>query len=70
MIDGLIDRLKQFCEDETYTYFRDIFDYNFNGYVVEVFETKFLFLDNKLGNIYVSFSNVKLLTYSDREKGE
>ena len=69
MIDGLIDRLKLFLQNETYTYIKDIFEYNFNGLVLEVKEHSFLFLDDKLGKIEISFSDVVVLTYSTRNKG-
>jgi hypothetical protein len=69
MIDGLIDRLKLFLQNETYTYIKDIFEYNFNGLVLEVKENSFLFLDDKLGKIEISFSDVVVLTYSTRNKG-
>jgi len=69
MIDGLIERLKLFSQNETYTYIKDIFEYNFNGLVLEVKENSFLFLDDKLGKIEISFSDVVVLTYSTRNKG-
>ncbi len=68
MITGLIDRLKQFSSDETYTYVQDTFDFNFNGYVLEVFEDRFLFLDDVLGKIQINFSIVKKINYSNRKK--
>ncbi len=70
MIDGLIDRLKLFLENETYTYIQDIFKYNFNGRVLEIYDTKFLFLDDVLGSIEINFSDVVKLNYSNKNKGE
>lgn len=68
MIDGLIDRLKLFLENETYTYIQDIFEYNFNGRVLEIYETKFLFLDDVLGKIEINFSDVIKVNYSKKNK--
>ena len=68
MIDGLIDRLKVFLENKTYTYIQDSFEYNFNGYVLEVKEYGFLFLDDKLGEIELNFSSIKKINFSNRGK--
>ena len=70
MIEGLIDRLKQFLENKTYTYIQDSFEYNFNGYVVLVKEDGFLFLDDKLGQIELNFSSIKKINFSSRVKEE
>ena len=70
MIEGLIDRLKVFLENKTYTYIRDYFEYNFNGYVILIKEDGFLFLDDKLGQIELNFSSIKKLSFSNRGKGE
>jgi len=67
MIDGLIDRLKLFLKNETYTYIQDIFQYNFNGRILEIKERSFVFLDDKLGTIEINFSDVVKLNYSNRE---
>lgn len=66
MIDGLIDRLKQFLENKTYTYIQDSFEYNFNGYVIEVKDSSFMFKDDILGSIEISFNIVKKINYSNR----
>ncbi len=68
MIDGLIDRLKQFLENKTYTYIQDSFEYNFNGYILEVKDNSFKFKDDVLGNIEMGFSIVKKINYSTRGK--
>jgi len=68
MIDGLIERLKLFLRNETYTYIQDIFKYNFNGRVLEIKEKSFLFLDDELGKIEINFSDVVKLNYSDKNK--
>ncbi len=70
MIDGLKDRLKLFLENETYTYIQDIFKFNFNGRVLEIFEYKFSFLDDVLGRIEINFSDVVKLNYSNRGNEE
>ena len=70
MIDGLIERLKLFLRNETYTYLQDIFEYNFNGRVLEVRETSFIFLDDVLGSIEINFSDVIKLNYSNRDNEE
>lgn len=67
MIDGLNERLKLFLEDKTYTYLGDIFSYNFNGYILKIEENKFLFLDDKLGEIWVNKSDIKTISYSNRK---
>jgi hypothetical protein len=69
MIDGLIERLKLFSSNETYTYIKDIFEYNFNGVVLEIKENSFLFLDDKLGKIEINFNDVSVITFSTRNKG-
>jgi len=68
MIDGLIERLKLFSRNETYTYIKDIFDYNFNGIVLEVKENSFLFLDDKLGKIEINLNDVSIITFSTRNR--
>ena len=70
MIEGLIDRLKVFLENKTYTYIRDYFEYNFNGYILLVKEDGFLFLDDKLGQIELNFSSIKKINFSNRVKEE
>jgi len=70
MIDGLNDRLKLFLEKQLYTYIKDIGKFNFNGYVKEIEETTFLFLDDQLGEIWINKNDVVTLTYSNRNKEE
>ncbi len=70
MIEGLIDRLKVFLENKTYTYIQDYFEYNFNGYILLVKEDGFLFLDDKLGQIELNFSSIKKINFSNRVKEE
>ncbi len=67
MIDGLIDRLKLFLVNETYTYIQDIFKYNFNGRVLAIRDKTFLFLDDVLGEIEINFSDVIKINYSTKE---
>lgn len=68
MIDGLIDRLNNFLENNTYSWIVDIFNFNFNGYVKSVEENKFLFLDDKLGEIIINCNDVKSITYSTKDR--
>ncbi|KKN12887.1 hypothetical protein LCGC14_1011830 [marine sediment metagenome] len=67
-IDLLKGRLKLFLENETYAYIQDIFKFNFNGRVLEVYDKKFLFLDDVLGKIEINFSDVVKVNYSNRGK--
>ena len=68
MIDGLDDRLESFLYDNTYAWVIDIFQFNFNGYIKEIKEKKFLFLDDELGEIWINKNDVKNITYSKKEK--
>ncbi len=68
MIDGLKDRLKLFLDNETYTWIQDIFKFNFNGRVLELKENKFVFLDDKLGNIEINYNDVVNANYSNKNK--
>jgi|TARA_Y100000310_G_C20535824_1_gene740786 hypothetical protein len=70
MIEGLDNRLKLFLEDKTYTYFKDIFNYNFNGFIIKIEENKFLFNDDKLGEIWINKSDIKTISFSTRNKEE
>lgn len=70
MIDGLDDRLNSFLSDNTYTWLRDIFEFNFNGYVKQIEESKFLFLDDELGEIWINKRDITFISYSKRGKGE
>ena len=66
MIDGLNDRLKTFLEGKTYTWLKDVFQFNFNGYVKQIEETKFLFLDDELGEIWINKRDITFISYSKR----
>ena len=66
MIDGLKERLILFLKNETYTYIQDIFKFNFNGRVLEIKDSTFLFLDDVLGQIEINFSDVVKVNYSKR----
>lgn len=68
MIDGLDDRLDLFFESQTYTWLKDIFQFNFNGYIKQVEETKFLFKDDNLGEIWINKRDITFIGYSTREK--
>jgi hypothetical protein len=68
MIDGLDDRLNSFLNDNTYTWLRDIFEFNFNGYVKRIEESKFLFLDDELGEIWINKRDINFISYSKRGK--
>ena len=68
MIDGLDDRLNSFLSDNTYTWLRDIFEFNFNGYVKQIEESKFLFLDDELGEIWVNKRDIAFISYSKKGK--
>ncbi len=69
MIEGLNERLKLFLDEKTYTYLRNIFEYNFNGYVLKIEESKFLFNDDKLGEIWINKNDIKTISYSTRNQG-
>ena len=68
MIDGLIDRLNLFLQNESYAYVQDIFKYNFNGRVLEIKENSFIFLDDELGKIEINFPDVVKVNYSNKDK--
>ena len=70
MIDGLDDRLNSFLSDNTYTWLRDIFEFNFNGYVKQIEDSKFLFLDDELGEIWINKRDITFISYSKRGSGE
>lgn len=54
-----IERLKLFLENKTYTYIKDIYNYNFNGFIKNIDDIKIIFEDDELGNI-------KEITYSKK----
>ena len=70
MIDGLNERLLNFLENKTYTWLQDIFQFNFNGYVKEIEEGRFYFLDDELGLIWINKNDITLISYSKKEKEE
>jgi hypothetical protein len=70
MIDGLNDRLNGFLENNTYTWLKDIFEFNFNGYVKKIEELKFLFNDDELGEIWINKRDITFISYSKKEKRE
>lgn len=67
MIDGLNERLQTFLECKTYTFIFDIFQYHFNGYVKEIKDNKFLFDDDKLGEIWINKNDVKNISFSNKK---
>ena len=69
MKDGKKEQLELFLKDETYAFIKDIFGYFFNGRVLEIFENKFLFMDDVLGKIEINFSDVVKVAHSTRNKG-
>ena len=66
MIDGLDDRLQTFLEGNTYTWLKDIFQFNFNGYIKQIEDSKFLFLDDELGEIWINKRDITFISYSKR----
>jgi hypothetical protein len=68
MIDD--DRLNLFFESQTYTWLKDIFDFNFNGYIKQIEEHKFLFKDDVLGDIWINKRDITFIGYSTKEKRE
>lgn len=68
MIDGLNERLQLFLEDQTYAWIQDIFQFNFNGFIKQIEEFKFLFLDDELGEIWLNKSDVTTISFSKKEK--
>jgi hypothetical protein len=67
MINGLNDRLQTFLECNTYAWITDIFKFNFNGYIKKVEENKFLFIDDKLGEIWINKNDVENISFSDKK---
>lgn len=72
MIERLNERLNEFLENNTYTWVRDIFQFNFNGYVKKIEEHKFLFLDDELGEISLNKNDITSISFSkkNKERGE
>lgn len=64
---GKLCRLKLFLDIETYAYIKDISDYRFHGFVVEIGRSKIMFMDDKLGNIPIRLKDIKKLTYSRKK---
>ena len=69
MDNDMIERLNIFLVAKTYTYIQDIFNYNFNGFIVKIDETKITFKDDELGNIPIRIADIKKLSYSNKSKG-
>jgi len=69
MIDGLGERLQTFLENNTYTWIKDIFDFNFNGFVIKIGDTSILFDDDELGEIWINKKDINLISYSKKNRG-
>ena len=61
-----IERLKLFLENKTYTYIKDIFNYNFNGFIKRIDDLKIILEDDELGNIPIRITDINELTYSKK----
>jgi hypothetical protein len=70
MIDGLDDRLNSFLENKTYTWLKDIFQFNFNGYIKQIEELRFLFIDDELGEIWINKRDITFISYCKKEVRE
>ena len=68
MIDGLIERTQGFLENNTYTWIKDIFDFNFNGYILKISDSSILFNDDELGEIWINKEDISLISYSKKNK--
>ena len=64
----LIERLKMFLSENTYTYIQDNFGYHFNGYIKKIDDVKIIFNDDGLGEIPISIDGIFKLTYSNKSK--
>lgn len=60
------ERIKIYLENSTYTYIKDIFDYNFNGYIKENKEGHIIFCDDKLNIIPINKSDIKVINISTK----
>jgi hypothetical protein len=68
MIDGLIERLQSFFENNTYTWINDIFDFNFNGFIKKINDSAILFDDDELNEIWINKEDIALISYSKKNK--
>jgi len=66
----MIDRLKLFLEQETYSFILDIYNFHLNGYIVEIDEDKVWFNDDKLGKIPIRLNDIKTISYSNKKRDE
>ena len=64
----IIDRIKLFLKEKTYTYIQDVFEYNLNGFIKETTDERIIFEDDKLGDIPIIIDNIKVITYSTKHK--
>ena len=64
----MIERLQLFLEEITYTYIKDVFNFNFNGYIKEIdlVKKKIRFQDDKLGVIPIKINEIIKCTYSSK----
>ena len=71
MIDRLIDRAHLFLINNIYTYIRDYYEYNYNGFITKVNKNLSLnFKDDELGDIIILLNDIRKLTYSNKNKNE
>lgn len=72
MIDNndKIERLKFFCEKKIYTHIKDKFDFNFNGFVININETdnSVIFEDDILNHIPILINDIAEINYSTKNK--
>jgi hypothetical protein len=67
MIDGLNDRLNNFLENKTYTWIIDKSNFNFNGFIKKIEDSKFLFLDDELGEIPFNKEDIIFINFSRKK---
>jgi Ser/Thr protein kinase RdoA (MazF antagonist) len=68
MIDGLSERLQGFLDNNTYAWIKDIFDFNFNGYIIKISDVAILLNDDELNEIWINKSDIALISYSKKNK--
>jgi hypothetical protein len=64
-----IERANLFLENKTYTYIKDIYNYNFNGFIISIDDIKITLKDDILGNIPIRISDIQEINYSTKNKG-
>jgi len=64
----VIERLKVFKTNNTYTYILNIYSKFFNGFIVNVNDTLLLFTDDVLGQIPILIKDIKYVDYSNSNK--